>query len=126
MHMTFYIHGEPLPYREHKVIAGIWTDYKQEQLKRMIELESQMGDKKIRLGPVHIDYVFSFDVMKGRKHKLTSRHTDRPALPDLIKYINAIAKDKLYDPESVVSFAAKKIYGLESVSSFTITPVEKL
>jgi hypothetical protein len=123
--MTYLVKGEPLPYREHKIIKGIWTDYKQEQLKRTIQLENQIDDRAVAGGPVHVDFVFAFDLTVGRDKKLDSWHLERPTLDDLIRYINAISRNRIYIPERMISFTAKKCYSTEPHTEFTVTPLGK-
>lgn len=123
--MIYLLRGEPLAYREYKGYRAIWNDYKQEHLKRLIDLESQHGEKNPIGGPIHIDYVFSFDVRAGRSHKITTRHTERPTIDDLIRFVNVLAKGRIFNPEAVVSFSARKIYSTEPHTSFTIRHIEK-
>jgi hypothetical protein len=118
--MTYVLRGDPLPYREFKTVKNIWNEYKQEQLRRSIELERQMTTKSMITGPVHIDYVFSFDVKKGQTRSLDVQHQSRPCVDDLIRYIHMLARERIYIPESVVSFSARKEYALEPGTQFII------
>lgn len=123
--MTFKLNGNPLPYREFKTVKGAWSDYKQELLRRVIDLENQMDSAGAQFigTPVHIDFTFSFDVKKGRSRKATMKHTERPCLEDLIKYVNAVAGKKLYIPESVISITARKQWTENPGTEFTIKRV---
>ena len=123
MTRTYVLTGEPIAYRDFKAVKNTWDEWKQEQLRRSIELEQQMGEQKIMGGPVELEFVFSFDVTKGRQHTIESKHTHKPTIDDLIRYIHMLCRNKLYIPESVVSVKACKQYSNEATTQLTISKV---
>jgi Holliday junction resolvase RusA-like endonuclease len=122
--MTYCISGEPLPFRDFKIHnRSIWTDYKETQVIRAIELENQHLDKPIIGGAIKLDIVFNFDVSKGRTRKITHHHTERPSIEDLIRYVNVLARDRLYIPENVVSVTATKRFSTKPCTEFKVEKV---
>lgn len=119
--MTYVISGEPLPLRDFKLISrSVWSDYKEEQIIRALQLENQHNDRPIIGGALKINFVFSFDVTKGRSRKITNKHTQRPCIEDLIRYINVLARDRVYIPESIVAVTACKQFSAHPCTEFTI------
>jgi hypothetical protein len=123
--MVYTIVGEPQPYRDFKHNRSVWCDYKEEQVRRAISLENQHGDRKVIGGAIKLDVVFSFDVTKGRSRKISNHHTERPTLEDLVRYINILARDRIYIPESVVAINACKRFSIKPCTELTITKLEK-
>jgi hypothetical protein len=101
----------------------VWDDYHTTRMSHQLDLGRQHDvmrkkeDAPKLIGPLHIDFVFVFT-----KHPRFPRLFAPPyPLEDLVKYVHHIAKERLYDPDNVVSSSAHKMYGEESQTQFLVT-----
>lgn len=108
------------------VESRMWTEYKKNCVIREITLSNQHKESKSLSGKLHIDYVFTFDL-----HDLKKPKNQRPVgvsglatIVSYVRYVENLANGSIFNPTSVVSFTAKKVYADIPKTEFKVTVLE--
>lgn len=125
---TYVLDGNPIPLKRprfgnHKC----WDAQKQEKMNYRFILAEQHNLKPKFSGPLKLDVTFYFAIPKSISKKkkqqlLSTYHTIKPDIDNLIKFILDIGNDILYDDDcTFAEICAKKIYDSIGQTSFTIS-----
>lgn len=123
----YIILGDPVPLARPRFARGrVFDSQKMKKLMASNSIIHQHGSRKKFLGPIHLEVTFFMSMPRVNKKKLEemqgSLHKARPDFSNLLKFIEDVAQDVLYDDDCIIScVCGSKVYAMEPRTEFIIT-----
>ena len=130
MQKSFKIMGIPLPLARPRFAKGIVYDSQvKDKEERAWDLKMQMGRMPMFEKPMRMSLEFGMRIPKCSQKKLmelvSSPHSKRPDLSNLIKFVEDVALGVLYKDDSIVAeIIARKFYTLTPYTLLVLTEIE--
>jgi len=127
--VVYVIPGNPIPLARARINhKSMYDSQRNEKLVARVNLRNQHEDKPLFTGPLLLDITFYMPIVKSRAKQydkiLNTYDFYKPDLSNLIKYVEDVANEILYDDDCLIAkINAKKIYG-EPRTEFTITSLK--
>lgn len=125
--VKYIVKGDPIPLARARWAGDhMYDTQKQQKLMVGIGLVSQHNQRPPYTVPVQVDFIFCFKKPKHRK-LIDLWHDITPDLSNLIKFYEDVATEAgiWNDDKIIAKISAIKMYGPESYSEFTVTPLRK-
>jgi Holliday junction resolvase RusA-like endonuclease len=106
--VRYVVNSEPIgmPQRRH-LESNTWNDMKQVKLTYEAQFTLQHDDAPLFDGPIAVDITFFFALPKNKT--ITSRHTKKPDLDDLVLFVLSTAQGTIFRSSStIVSCISRK------------------
>ena len=130
--MTYKIAGDPVALQRPRVLRSghTYNPQAKEQEDARIQLRLQHRSSCPHICPLAISITFYMEIPKSTSKKkrstiVSSPHSKRPDIDNLIKFVLDAANTIIFSDDSLVySVTAQKIYDTIPRTEFTITPLE--
>ena len=121
----YILRGDPIPYMRARSTTNLeWDKQKEQRTRGIIEIDSQHDGKSLFTGPLHIEATFYFRLTSKRKD--SSIDKIKPSLVDLMRFIEVIATDILFENiSSITSISTRKLYDTQARTEFSIIQLSK-
>jgi Holliday junction resolvase RusA-like endonuclease len=133
MRKIYVIPGDPLPLARARCNYNTRRVYDiQASLKLVygIYVQQQHGDLPLLHGPLHLDVTFFMRMPHAnrthKKYAMHGPHFIKPDLSNLIKLIEDISNQIIYQDDAQISYiTSRKIYHSEPRTEFSVLPLKK-